>query len=63
MVTLPGVARVNRMNRNPPWKPPVSRPAAVGRKLSGPPTPASPRDSSEAGAPGDAVTAVRERVG
>jgi len=48
------------MNRNPPWKPPDIRPAAVGSKVSGPPTPANPRDSSELGAPGEVDTAVPE---
>src|SRR5690348_18404484 len=46
------------MNRNPPWKVPLTRPGALGRRVSGPPTPARNGASSELGAPGDVATAV-----
>src|SRR5439155_23425692 len=46
------------MKRNPPWKVAGTRPGAVGCRVSMPPTPASPRDSSDAGAPGEVDTAV-----
>src|SRR4051812_34851384 len=52
MDTVPGVVRVSRTKRKPPWKPAVTRPGARGCRVSGPPDPARPGASSEAGAPG-----------
>src|SRR4051794_14906488 len=58
MVIEPGVVRVSSTKRNPGWYDAVIRPAAVGRRVSGPPTPARPTDSSDAGAPGALLAAV-----
>src|SRR4051794_29599862 len=58
MVIEPGDVRVRSTKRNPGWYDAAMRPGAVGRRVSGPPTPARPTDSSDAGAPGKLLADV-----
>src|SRR4051794_41891394 len=52
MLIEPGDVSVSSTKRKPGWYDAAIRPGPAGRRVSGPPTPARPTDSSEAGAPG-----------